>query len=304
MKRVQRSGLWRVDALSILEGAGGAVHLDSENVAIVEGDSRKFLAALPGNSVDAVLTDPPYDDRTHAGAVSRVRPDQERIEFAAVNGDLWFLPDLLRVSRGWVLCCCALEQLGAYQAAAGDRYIRGGVWRRIGTAPQMSGDRPAQAAEGVAIMWGGDGRMAWNHGGHAAYWEFPIVRGSDRRGHATPKPEGLGSTWALQFTAPRAIVLDPFVGSGGVLRGVVSTGRRGVGFELERKHARDLARELQGIQVLDFTGAGSRARQGTLLGGERVRESVEEVSDVEDPAALDAGGAVGSGGNDADGVRA
>lgn len=229
--------------------------------AVVRGDARALLASLPDRSVAAVITDPPYDDRTHAGAATAARPDAAPIDFDPVNGDLWFLPELLRIARGWVICCCALEQLGAYRAVGGDAYIRGGVWRRLNTAPQMSGDRPGQAAEGVAILWAAAGRKSWNRGGHAAFWEVPIVQGAARRGHGSPKPEGLGAAWALDFTAPGDLVLDPFCGVGGLLAGVMRTGRRALGCEIDPRYAAAAERRIEGVQALPlFPPARRRPR--------------------------------------------
>lgn len=245
-----------IDALERVTAARGLAG------AIVRGDARVLLASLPDRSVAAVITDPPYDDRTHNGAATAARPDQSPIDFAPVNGDLWFLAELLRVSRGWVICCCALEQLGAYQAAGGAAYVRGGVWRRLQTAPQMSGDRPAQAAEGVAILWAGSGRKAWNRGGFPAFWEVPIVQGAARRGHGSPKPEALGAAWALDFTAPGDLVLDPFCGVGGLVAGVLRAGRRALGCEIDPRYAGAAERRIAGVQVLPLHAARRpRAKQ-------------------------------------------
>lgn len=40
-----------------------------EDISLYEGDCRELLASLPGGSVDAVVTDPPYELWVHGPAM-------------------------------------------------------------------------------------------------------------------------------------------------------------------------------------------------------------------------------------------
>ena len=95
---------------------------------VVEGDCADVLRSLPDASVDAVVTDPPYDKRTHDGARTEKGGEvfAPGIDFAPLDG-FGFAADLLRVARRWVVAFCALEQLGAYQAEAGAAWVRSGI---------------------------------------------------------------------------------------------------------------------------------------------------------------------------------
>ena len=100
------------------------------------------------------VTDPPFDERTHAGARTnkrRIDPFTNEIDFAHMDPTV-FVPEMLRITKRWIVCFCALEQLAVYQSVAGDAYVRGGVWVKNNAMPQITGDRPAQGVEGVAIM--------------------------------------------------------------------------------------------------------------------------------------------------------
>jgi 16S rRNA G966 N2-methylase RsmD len=135
---------------------------------------------LPPKSVDVVLTDPPYTEHVHANVRScstngKVKVKKYDIDFDPLAG-MDHVPTLLAVARRWVLCFAALEQLGAYEAAAGGpykaggSYVRSGIWRKQQAAPQLSGDRPANSCEGWALMHEkpAQGRMTWTgHGKHA-----------------------------------------------------------------------------------------------------------------------------------------
>ena len=53
----------------------------------------------------------------------------------------------------------------------------------------------------------------------------------NRKQHPTQKPEGLFERMILASSCPGDTVLDPFVGSGTVLRVCQQTGRRGIGID-------------------------------------------------------------------------
>jgi DNA modification methylase len=55
------------------------------SVKLFLGDCLDVLPTLEAGSVDAVVTDPPYDEYTHAGALTKL--DREfGIEFSAIEG--------------------------------------------------------------------------------------------------------------------------------------------------------------------------------------------------------------------------
>lgn len=150
-------------------------------------DALELLGSLADGVVDAVISDPPFDQRTSDGARTNTESragfgNEAFIDFDGLTPAQLrcFVREALRVSRGWVLAFCSLEQLGWYQQAAEDSlpgsWIRAGVWVKPDSAPQFTGDRPAQGAEGLAIMHR-PGRKAWNGGGTRAVWEFGVLGG-------------------------------------------------------------------------------------------------------------------------------
>ncbi len=228
-------------------------------------DNADVLPAMPPKSVGHVIADPPYDTKTHAGARTTDATGagmDAGIDFAPLSS-LSFVPQLLTVSARWVLAFCALEQLGPYAEAAGDAWIRSGIWDRIGSMPQITGDRPAQGAEGVAIMHRG-GRKAWNGGGKKALWSFLTERND--RAHPTQKPLPLMLELVELFTDPEDIVLDPFCGSGTTGVACLRLGRRFIGIEKSPEYAA-VARERLEAESKGLTLRAARAGQGSLFGG-------------------------------------
>lgn len=153
---------------------------------------------LPPDSVDHVLTDPPYPEHVHANVRSCstngiVKVKQYDLDFDPLTS-YTHVPALLSVAKRWVLCFCALEQLGDYQRAAGGprsskaasgAHVRSGIWRKLQAAPQLSGDRPANSCEGWALLHRPGGKLTWNGRGQHAFHDGTRSPGEVRHGCAT-----------------------------------------------------------------------------------------------------------------------
>lgn len=175
---------------------------------VVEGERDALIAALGTDSVDVTITDPPYNARTHNGARARGGKLERvtTVRFAELDGFAWWC-ESLRVTRRWCLAFCAPEQLGAYESSAGARWVRSGVWVRLGAAPQFTGDRPAAGADAIAIAHR-EGRKRWNGGGEAAVWSYGF--GTDEVGasrvHETQKPLALMRRLVRLFSDPGEVI--------------------------------------------------------------------------------------------------
>lgn len=207
-------------------------------VTLYHGDSREFLHELADQSVDAVITDPPYTERTHGHGV-------KAILFAPFT-DADLLDALTRcgqVSRRWVVA--SLDYTHAFQMDAtpppGLRSLRVGVWVKPNPMPQISADRPGQGWEAISFFHRADVKPAWNGGGKAGVWIHPVVQ---NEGHPTVKPLPMVADFVRLFTNPGDTVLDPFAGSGTTLRAAKDEGRRAIGVELDERYCEVIAKRL------------------------------------------------------------
>jgi site-specific DNA-methyltransferase (adenine-specific) len=234
----------------------------------------KFLAAMESRSVDHVICDPPYDEKTHKGM--RRRNEAGAADVVQLGFDelekLHHVPELLRVSRGWVIAFCALEQLGEYKRCAGESWVRAGFWDRVTGMPQFSADRPAQPGEGLAIMWAGEGRMSWNGGGRHALWTMNRTNGEN---HPTEKPTLLMEQLIRDFTDYGDTILDPFCGSGSTGVAAIRTGRNFIGIEMLDKYADIAVKRLSSAHEQKELVFAKRKKEKNLtlnLGGDHVEE--------------------------------
>jgi site-specific DNA-methyltransferase (adenine-specific) len=233
-----------------------------DRVTLYHGDARELLAETPDRTYDAVITDPPYSDRTHTMAASRntTAPAGGRILTGAHTAFPHIdLPELRRIfgecgriTRRWVVTdldyrhAVHLED----QPPDGLRVLRIGAWIKTNPMPIFSGDRPAQGWEAVAYMHRTDTKPAWNGGGRAGNYVLPSAQNT---GHPTSKPLAMVGDWVRLFTDPGDTILDPFAGSGTTLRAAVDNGRKAVGCELDERYCELTARRL-GQLAIDFGG--------------------------------------------------
>lgn len=233
-------------------------------MAVRLGDALAFMAGMPDDAFDHVITDPPYDEHTHAksrrgctGYVEPTRPGAQRAQFNR-NRDLGFEPmtvvertkaaaEFARLARRWVLVFSSHEDSMKWRVAleeAGLQYVRTMVWIKKGAAPQFTGDRPAIGHECIVVAHR-PGKKRWNGGGKHGVYQVPIVlnRGpnSEQRVHTTQKPLALMAALVRDFTDHGDSVLDPYCGSGTTLVACRQSGRRATGIEQDRSYV-DIAR--------------------------------------------------------------
>ena len=229
-------------------------YYQDDYVTLYHGDAREIMASMGDESVKAVLTDPPYTERTHAKARSNSLDRSDGIrEFAAIDdaGLRAAIAECGRVSEGWVVA--TLDYRHAFEFDAnppqGLKCQRIGVWVKTNPTPQITGDRPGQGWEAIAYLHREKGRSKWNGGGHHGNY---ITQRAAPEGHPTGKPLPILEDWVKKFTDEGDTVLDPFAGSGTTLRAAKNLGRQAIGIELDEKYCELIAKRLS-QEVFDFT---------------------------------------------------
>jgi site-specific DNA-methyltransferase (adenine-specific) len=223
-------------------------YYQDESVTLYHGDCREVLSTLADESVAAVLTDPPYTERTHSKARSNATGGgvTEGIQtFAAITDDdlRELLSECGRVSRGWVVATMDYRHAVEFdtEPPAGLKSQRVGVWVKTNPTPQLTGDRPAQGWEAISYLHRSDRRSAWNgHGAHGNY----VMRIASPEGHPTAKPLPLLSDLVRKFTQPGDLILDPWAGSGTTGRAAKDEGRRSLLIEAREDYCDLIARRL------------------------------------------------------------
>lgn len=207
------------------------------------GDCAEILPVLTG--IDAVITDPPYAEKTHKGA--RTGGGNEiLIDFESLTSKqfLEMAKKCVEISNKWVVMTCDWMHTAELAKEMPEEFIRAGVWVKPNGMPQYTGDRPAMGWESVAILHK-KGKKQWNGGGRHAVWNVPKVHGN----HPTEKPLALVESFLDLFTNRHDMVLDPFMGSGTTGVAAVQMGRKFIGIERELKYFETACNRLEQAQA-------------------------------------------------------
>lgn len=201
-------------------------------IQLLHGDCLELMRGMADNSVDVVVTDPPYDETTHSGERSlwsSTGTVKQSISFTSVDSD-WikhFISECVRVSSGWVVATVDWRHMNAIESTG--FLVRFGIWVKPKYTPQITGDRPATGWEAIAICHR-PSKKQWNGGGKSAVWSsLPVPK----KNHPTEKPLELAARFINLFSNTEATVFDPCMGSGTTGVACVQTGRSFIGIEID-----------------------------------------------------------------------
>src|SRR5918992_167811 len=242
-------------------------------IQILVGDCVAAMAKLPGESVDLVFADPPYNLQLQGDLK---RPDDSRVD--AVNNDWDKFSSFAAYddfTRAWLLACRRLMKpsatiwvIGSYHNIfrvgtalqdLGFWILNDVVWRKANPMPNFRGRRFTNAHE--TLIWASKSAEAKSYTFHyealkaanedlqmRSDWFFPLCTGEERlkdskgrKTHPTQKPESLLARVLLSASNPGDVVLDPFFGTGTTGAVAKRLGRHFIGIERESAYA-DAAR--------------------------------------------------------------
>jgi site-specific DNA-methyltransferase (adenine-specific) len=204
---------------------------------VLHGDCTQILKTLPDNSVDLVVTDPPYFVRYKDRSGRSIANDSDPASVLGAFTDVYRVlkPDTFCVSfYGW-------SAIGAFSEAwqaAGLRIVghivfhknyasRSGVLNyRHEQAYVLAKGRPEKPAQPL------DDVLAWEYSGNKL--------------HPTEKAVGTLKPLIESFSKPGDLVLDPFAGSGSTLVATALSGRQALGIELEERYCTLAGKRLAG----------------------------------------------------------
>lgn len=207
---------------------------------VVTGDCIDVLKTFPDESIDMVLTDPPY--------VTAYRPRDGR----SVHNDdnsAWLAPafrELHRVLRPDSICVTfyGWPTVDLFFAA-----FRGAGFRPVShlsfikAYSSYTGYTMAQH-EVAYVLAKGTPRKPTNPPPDVRHWEY-----TRNRLHPTQKPVSVLTPLIEAFSKPGDVVLDPFCGSGSSLEAAASRGRNCIGIEIKPVHADIAQNRLDGFAI-------------------------------------------------------
>lgn len=203
--------------------------------ALTQTDAESALASLPPESVDLIITDPPYESlekHRKIGTTTRLKhsksssndwfPVFANDRFPAFFAAAWRV--LRRNSHLYLFCDAeTMFVVKPMAEAAGFRFWKPLVWdkQRIGMGYHYR-------ARYEFVLFFEKGKRKLNDLG------VPDILAAPRiwKGYPTEKPAAVSSILVTQSTVPGELVLDPFCGSGSVGVAALENGRNFLGADV------------------------------------------------------------------------
>lgn len=239
-----------------------APHFEAENILIYKDDILK-TSAIPNNSVDLIVTSPPYNVDIHYNSHADDLTYEDYLEFTQKWIKKCF--DLTK-SEGRFLLNIPLDKNKGGQKSVGADITKiakdigwkyhstiiwneGNISRRTAWGSFMSASAPYVIAPVELILvlykdnWkknGGSRKnditkqefMDWTNG----VWTFNGQSKKGAGGHPAPFPIELPRRCIKLFSFVGDTVLDPFLGSGSTLIASYLHGRKGIGVDIDEKY--------------------------------------------------------------------
>lgn len=213
------------------------------NTVLLHGDCLELMKDIPAESVDLVATDCPYRI-VSGGCTNKGKGNGIFQKENASNGKLFthneikfsdWLPEVYRILKFNTHCyifCNGRNLMNLQKQAenAGFSYQNTLVWDKGNVTPNryyMIG------CEFILMLKKGKSRTINNAGCSNV---LRVKNKVGKKYHPTEKPVELMRVLIENSTQPGDLVVDPFMGSGSTGIACVNTGRRFIGFELDKKY--------------------------------------------------------------------
>ena len=218
------------------------------NFEIKNGDAFQLIKEIPDNSIDLILTDPPYNLGEHStGNLSfenRADINNDIEEWDKGFDPTLLMDDFIRVLKptGNLFIFCSYNLIGKYHELLDDKFdsFNFMAWHKTNPTPKFRKAGFLNSIELIVACW--NKGHNWNFGKQNEMHNFiegPICMGSERLKdpkHPTQKP-----IYPLKHILNIAsnegdVVLDPFMGVGSTGVASLQLNRKFMGFELEEKY--------------------------------------------------------------------
>ena len=211
-------------------------------------DYREFLQSLGKNSVDLVLTDPPYAVSRKTG-FSSVKNGVQRFAVSMDFGE-WdhqqidlaaFASETYRVLRrgGTAIVWYDFWKISSLYDAladAGFKMLRLIVWNKTNPVPLNSKCIYLSNSREMAVVGVKGGSPTFNSAYDSGDYSYPIPRHGGKRIHPTQKPLDLFRELVRKHSNSGDLVIDPFLGSGTTAVAAIEEGRAFAGCDIDESY--------------------------------------------------------------------
>lgn len=214
---------------------------------ILQGDSKEIIKRIPDNSIDFILTDPPYNLGQHStGNIplpgrSAMNNDVAEWDMVDFNPEEW-ADEFIRILKptGNLFIFTSYNQLGRWYNCLDHKFDTSNfmIWHKTNPAPKIFKAGFLNSCEMIFTCW--NKKHTWNFISQAEMHNFiesPICMRPERLNnpkHPTQKPVSILKKMIEIASNKDDIVFDPFMGVGSTGVAALNLERRFIGIELNK----------------------------------------------------------------------
>lgn len=213
---------------------------------LINGDCYKKLKTIKDQSIDLILTDPPYNLANYS--TGNIKANWRKTLNNDIAGwdkndlDIEFLKaEFLRVIKptGNIFVFTAYNLLGEWHKAFDPEFdaFQILVWHKTNPPPKLRRAGFLNSCELICCMW--NKGHTWNFTTQKEMHNFietPICMGRERLKHPTQKPLGVLKHILKIASDEGDAVLDPFMGVGSTGAACKEMNRNFIGIEIEKEY--------------------------------------------------------------------
>lgn len=212
---------------------------------ILKGDSRDIIKRIPDNSIDFILTDPPYNLGKHStGNIpllgrSAMNNDIGEWDLVDFNPEEW-ADEFIRILKptGNLFIFTSYNQLGRWYNCLDQRFDTSNfmIWHKTNPAPKIYKAGFLNSCEMIFTCW--NKQHTWNFISQKEMHNFvesPICMRPERLSnpkHPAQKPVSILKKMIKIASNENDIIFDPFMGVGSIGVAALELERRFIGIEL------------------------------------------------------------------------
>lgn len=216
---------------------------------ILRGDSKEIIKRIPDNSIDFILTDPPYNLGQHStGNIplpgrSAMNNDVAEWDLIDFNPEEW-ADEFIRILKptGNLFIFTSYNQLGRWYNCLDHKFDTSNfmVWHKTNPAPKIFKAGFLNSCEMIFTCW--NKKHTWNFISQSEMHNFiesPICMRPERLSdpkHPAQKPVAILKKMIEIATNKNDIIFDPFMGVGSMGVAALSLDRRFIGVEIDENY--------------------------------------------------------------------
>ena len=222
------------------------------DITLLQGDCLELMKGIPDNSIDLVVTDPPYG--------INFKSNHRKEKYQTIENDNaleWideFVANAHRILKEntAVYCFCSWHNIDVFKTAFENKFKIKNiiVWEKNNTS--MGDLKGSYAPKYELVIFAHKGRRLLNG---FRYADVIKAKRTGNKYHPTEKPVDLLEIFLKESSMENDVVFDPFMGSGSTGVACINTGRKFIGMELD-KHYFDVAVNRIGEAQKAVVGSG------------------------------------------------